>query len=74
MAARSTGPFRRAAQIIDSMQRDALLLARVHRELAAAIIAACGRAENVPASEVSVEGEGSVCQCCESSHDSHFRL
>jgi prophage regulatory protein len=33
--------IRRGGQIIESMQRDALLLARVHQELAAAIVGLC---------------------------------
>jgi prophage regulatory protein len=41
--------LRRGGQIIDSMQHDALLLARVHQELAASIIALCNQTTGAPA-------------------------
>jgi len=42
--------LRNSGQIIESMQRDAILLARVHQELAAAIVALCEQTISGPAS------------------------
>ena len=49
--------FRRGAQIVESMQLDALHLARIHQELAAAITAACDRAITEPSAGPPVEAE-----------------